>query len=237
MCMNWNRCRAILFAGLLGAAVSGPLPAQDEVVPANKEPRHVVKLENEWVRVIDVEIPEGERTLFHTHSLDYPYVLITSVTLFNQVYGQEPKDVKMEAGFIGYYRASTQGEYTHRFINRGPGTFRAIGIELLKPLQASDRVVAPQPATSGMETVLDNERVRAYRLRLAPGQSAGPLTIARPSIRIAMGEGRITEKVEGRYDAAFDLAPAQFVFRPQDTTTTVTNNGDREIELVEFVFK
>lgn len=240
--MNLNPCRTLLVAGLLGAAVSGPLPAQDEValdkvVPANQEPRHVVKLENEWVRVIDVEIPEGEQTLFHTHSLDYPYVLITSVTLFNQVYGQEPKDVKMEAGFIGYYRASTQGEYTHRFINRGPGTFRAIGIELLKPLQPSARVVAPLPAASGMETVLDNERVRAYRLRLAPGQSAGPLTIAGPSIRIAMGEGRITETVEGRYDAVFELAPAQFVFRPQDTTTTITNSGDREIELVEFVLK
>lgn len=240
--MNLNRCRGLLVAGLLCAGIALPGLAQDDaardvVVPANEEPRHVVKLENEWVRVIDVEIPEGEQTLFHTHSLDYPYVLITSVTLYNQVYGQEPKDVKMEAGFIGYYRASTQGAYTHRFINRGPGTFRAIGIELLKPLQPSDRVVAPLPAASGLETVLDSERVRAYRLRLAPGQSAGPLTIAGPSLRIAMGEGRISEKVEGRYDAVFDLAPAQFVFRPQDSTTTVTNSGEREIELVEFVFK
>jgi hypothetical protein len=226
-----------LLAGLLCAAVSGPLSAQDEVVPANREPRHVVKLENEWVRVIDVEIPEGERTMYHTHSLDYPYVLITSVTLFNQVYGQEPKDVNMQAGFIGYYRASTQGEYTHRFINRGPGTFRAIGIELLKPLQPSASVVAPLPASSGLETVLDNERVRAYRLRLAPGQSAGPVAIAGPSIRVAMGAGRIVEKVEGGEEAAFDLAPAQFMFRPQVTTTTVTNKGDREIEVVEFVFK
>lgn len=247
MDMNLKAIRELLIAGLLSAGVAVTAlaqdqvvqdqVAQDEVVPANEEPRHVVKLENEWVRVIDVEIPEGEQTLFHTHSLDYPYVLITSVTLYNQVYGQEPKDVKMEAGFIGYYRASTQGAYTHRFINRGPGTFRAIGIELLKPLQASARVLAPLPAASGLETVLDNERVRAYRLRLAPGQSAGPLALAGPSLRIAMGEGRITEQVEGRYDAVFDLAPAQFVFRPQDSTTTVTNSGEREIELVEFVFK
>lgn len=245
--MNSKPIRRLLVAGLLCAGLAATAAAQDQaaqdqssqnqVVPANEEPRHVVKLENEWVRVIDVEIPEGERTLFHTHSLDYPYVLVTSVTLYNQVYGQEPKDVKMEAGFIGYYRASNQGAYTHRFINRGPGTFRAIGIELLKPLQPSARVLAPLPAASGLETVLDNERVRAYRLRLAPGKSAGPLAIAGPSLRIAMGEGRITESVEGRYDAAFDLAPAQFVFRPQDSITTMTNSGEREIELVEFVFK
>ena len=57
---------------------------------------------------------------------------MTSVTLYNQISGQEPKDAKMEAGFVGYYDAATKGAYTHRFINRGPGVFRAIGIELLK---------------------------------------------------------------------------------------------------------
>lgn len=235
--MKWlEALRAMPVAAMLACGVA--MAANDDrVVPANEEPRHVVKLENEWVRVIDVEIPEGEQTLYHAHSLDYPYVLVTSVTLYNQIYGQEPKDVKMEAGSIGYYRASTQGTYTHRFINRGPGTFRAIGIELLKPLQPPVSVVEPMPASSGLETVLDNERVRAYRVRLAPGQSVGPVTIAGPSIRVAMGQGRIAEKVEGRYDAQFDLAPAQFVFRPQATTTTITNNGTTPVELVEFVLK
>ncbi|MEK6210179.1 MAG: hypothetical protein AABM64_07385 [Pseudomonadota bacterium] len=235
--MKWlEALRAMPVAAMLACGVA--MAANDDrVVPANEEPRHVVKLENEWVRVIDVEIPEGEQTLYHAHSLDYPYVLVASVTLYNQIYGQEPKDVKMEAGSIGYYRASTQGTYTHRFINRGPGTFRAIGIELLKPLQPPVSVVEPMPASSGLETVLDNERVRAYRVRLAPGQSVGPVTIAGPSIRVAMGQGRIAEKVEGRYDAQFDLAPAQFVFRPQATTTTITNNGTTPVELVEFVLK
>jgi len=228
--------RATPVAAMLACGVT--MAANDDrVVPANEEPRHVVKLENEWVRVIDVEIPEGEQTLYHAHSLDYPYVLVTSVTLYNQIYGQEPKDVKMEAGSIGYYRASTQGTYTHRFINRGPGTFRAIGIELLKPLQPPVSVIEPMPASSGLETVLDNERVRAYRVRLAPGQSVGPVTFAGPSIRVAMGQGRIAEKVEGRYEALFDLVPAQFVFRPQATTTTLTNDGTTPVELVEFVLK
>lgn len=233
---RFEALRRMLVAAVLGCGVAVAAD-DDRVVPANQEPRHVVKLENEWVRVIDVEIPEGEQTLYHAHSLDYPYVLVTSVTLYNQIYGQEPKDVKMEAGSIGYYRASTQGTYTHRFINRGPGTFRAIGIELLKPLQSPVSVVEPMPAASGLETVLDNERVRAYRLRLAPGQSAGPVTIAGPSIRVAMGQGRIAEKVDGRYDALFDLAPAQFVFRPQATTTTISNNGTTPVELIEFVLK
>jgi hypothetical protein len=163
--------------------------------------------------------------------------MISSVTLDNQVHGQEPKEVKIERGVVGYYRASTQGTYTHRFINRGPGTFRAIGIELLKPLQATGTVSAPLPESAAVKTVLDTERVRAYRIGLAPGESVGPITIPAPSIRIAMTAGRISERVEGRPDAMFDLAPAQFVFRDRTATTTIRNDGDTAVELVEFELK
>jgi len=206
----------------------------ERVVPANEEPRHVVKLENEWVRIVDVEIPEGEQTLYHTHSLDYPYVLVTSVTLYNQIYGEKAKDVKMNAGFIGYYDAATNGAYTHRFINRGPGTFRAIGIELLKP--ALQTTSSNLPPVEGAELALDNQRVGAYRIRLAPGASIGPLTIPGPSIRVALTDGKLQHEIEDTLTQT-RLTPAQFVFQPQTTTAKLTNAGDKELELVEFVLK
>jgi hypothetical protein len=225
-----------VIAAALAFTLAGPLLAQDDVVPADKEPRHVPKLVNEWVRVVDVEIPEGEQTLYHRHSLDYPYVLVTSVTLYNQVYGEEPKDVKMQAGFVGYYNAASKGAYTHRFINRGPGTFRAIGIELLQPIESG---AAPKPALlplEGAEIVLDNDRVGAYRIKIAPGASVGPVTIPGPSIRVAMGEGKLVDEIEDT-QTEMRLAPAQFVFQPQTTTATFTNIGGTELELVEFVLK
>ena len=222
---------------LLCLAAGGALAADDErVVPANEEPRHVVKLENEWVRVIDVEIPEGEQTQYHTHSLDYPYVLVTSVTLYNQIYGQEPKDAKMQAGFVGYYNAVAKGAYTHRFINRGPGTFRAIGIELMKPPSADATPGSALPPVTGAQIVLDNERVGAYRIKLAPGASLGPITIPGPSIRVAMGDGKLADEVEDTRTET-RLSPAQFVFQPQTTTATFTNTGATQVELVEFVLK
>jgi len=234
--MKLRLLRSGVTAALLCLACHGVFAADAErVVPANEEPRHVVKLENEWVRIVDVEIPEGEQTLYHTHSLDYPYVLVTSVTLFNQIYGQEPKDVKMQAGFIGYYNAAEKGAYTHRFINRGPGAFRAIGIELLKPVDPAAPTAA-LPALEGVETALDNARVGAYRIKLAPGASIGPLTIPGPSIRVAMGEGKLVHEFEDTQTET-RLAPAQFVFQPQTTTATFTNIGSTELELVEFVLK
>ena len=208
----------------------------DRIVPAHEEPRHVPKLANDWVRVIDVAIPEGGRTMFHAHSLDYPYLMVTSVTLQNQVYGQEPKDVKIERGFVGYYRA-VQGTYTHRFINRGPGTFRAIGIELLKSGPASTTVTAPLPEMPGFATVLDNERVRAWRVSLEPGQSIGPVTVPGPSLRVAIDAGRVVERTEGRAETTSDLVPAGFAFREQPYTATFSNPGGSRIEFVECSLK
>jgi hypothetical protein len=235
--MKRRLLRSGVWAALLCLACSGVMAADDErILPANEEPRHVVMLENEWVRVIDVEIPEGERTLYHTHSLDYPYVLVTSVTLYNQIYGQEPKDVKMQAGFIGYYDAASKGAYTHRFINRGPGAVRALGIEMLKPTEVPAAPNAALPALAGAEIALDNERVGAYRIKIAPGKSIGPLTIPGPSIRVAMGEGKMVHETEDTQSET-RIAPAQFVFQPQTTTAVFTNTGATELELVEFVLK
>jgi hypothetical protein len=166
--------KTVLTTPLLAACLTllslSAAASDDRVVPAHEEPHHVPKLENAWVRVIDVEIPEGEQTMFHAHALDYPYLMVTSVTLRNQVFGKDPKDMPITRGLVGYYSASTQGTYTHRFINLGPGTFRAIGIELLQAPVATGHsapAIAEQP---GLVAALDNAPVRAYRIGLNPGQ-------------------------------------------------------------------
>jgi hypothetical protein len=225
------RCAAAMLISLAGL----PAQAQDEVVPAHEEPRHVPKLVNEWVRIVDVEIPEGEQTLYHRHSVDYPYVLVSSVTLYNQVHGKEPQDSKMERGFVGYYDVNAKGAYTHRFINRGPGVFRAIGIELMKPVPPEGK--PGLPGIPGVEKVLDNNRVGAYRIKLAPGASSGPIVLPGPSVRVSVGSGRVRDKVAGSGESTLDLSPALFQFRDAAVTTTITNIGSQDIELVEIVLK
>ncbi len=228
-------------AALLAACIALlPLAAaaEDErVVPAHEEPRHVPKLSNAWVRVIDVEIPEGERTLFHAHALDYPFLMVTSVTLRNQVDGEAAKDMPIKRGLVGYYSASTQGTYTHRFINLGPGTFRAIGIELLQPAPRGGAGSAPIPEQPGIATVLDNPRVRAYRIVLQPGQTLGPVRIAGPSLRVALTPGLIADQAPGAEAVETAIAPAKFSFSENARVTTLTNRGDQPVELVEFEFK
>jgi hypothetical protein len=224
---------------LLSALTAVPAVADedDRIVPAHEEPRHVPKLVNRWVRVIDVEIPEGERTLYHAHSLDYPYLMISSVTLRNQTPGQEARDMPVTRGVVGYYRAATQGTYTHRFINLGPGTFRAIGIELLTPLSMGRPETASLPEQPGLATVLDNERARAYRIVLQPGQSLGPLALPGPGLLVGMTPGRLSYRLSDAAETRVDMSPAAFRFHEEPSVVTLTNAGDQPLELVEFQFK
>lgn len=229
--------KTALLAACLALLPLAAAAEDDRIVPAHEEPRHVPKLVNAWVRVIDVEIPEGERTLFHAHALDYPYLMVTSVTLRNQVHGQEAKDMPIKRGLVGYYSASTQGAYTHRFINLGPGTFRAIGIELLQPPARGGSASPPNPDQAGLTTVLDNERVRAYRIVLQPGQTIGPLRISGPSLRVALTPGLIADQSAGAEALEAAVAPAKFFFSEATRVTTLTNRGEQPVELVEFEFK
>jgi hypothetical protein len=48
-------------------------------IPVDQEPHRRVLLENQYARVLDVQIPPGESSLFHTHSYDNPSVRIRGV--------------------------------------------------------------------------------------------------------------------------------------------------------------
>jgi hypothetical protein len=209
--------------------------AEDRVIPASQEPRHVVKLENAVVRIIDVEIPPGYRTLMHEHANNYAYLMVSAARLRNEVPGKPPADMDIPAGLVGYYRAS-EGAYVHRFTNIGETQFRAIGIELLS-LAAAPEITTPRDLLSGYVTVLDNERVRAYRLVLQPGQSTGLVRVAPRTVRVAETAGSLTERSAEGSTRELKLAPAQFEWRSDAAAMALTNTGSSAVELYEFELK
>ena len=221
--------------GLLSFLVLGSGWAEEQVVDAKDEPHHRPKFVNEVVRVLDVEVLPGEGTLYHTHSLDYPYVMLSTSLLKNDIPGKPQTDLNITAGLIGYYRAS-QGAYTHRFTNVDNKSFRAIGIELLSnaPLGGGGM---PLTESAVVKKVLDNERVRGYRLTLTPGESIGPLTLPGRSVRVAQTAGAIEQSVNGGESTKVSLALAQFEWRETAASYVLRNVGETTMELVEFEFK
>ena len=49
-------------------------------VPVSKEPRHHVTFENPQLRILDVNIPPGDKSLDHRHDLDIATVSMTMGT-------------------------------------------------------------------------------------------------------------------------------------------------------------
>jgi len=230
-----RHARALLYAAFVAFATAGNARADDTPVAAQNEPSHHNKFENAVVRILDVEVPPGKATQFHTHSVDYPYLMIYDAALKNELPGKEPTDLPIKAGLIGYYKAS-QGAYTHRFVNAGTSSFRAIGIELLgNRLAPEDTPILP--AGAGFEKVLDNERVRAYRIGLTPGATAGPATMAGPSVLVAMGEGSLERIVGDHAVERIELTPARFEWQGGPTTWMLKNAGERRLDLVWFEIK
>ena len=209
--------------------------AEEKIVDAKDEPHHRPKFVNDVVRVLDVEVLPGEGTLYHTHSLDYPYLMLSTSLLKNDIPGKPQADLNITAGLIGYYRAS-QGAYTHRFTNVDSKPFRAIGIELLSnaPLGGGG---APLTESAVVKKVLDNERVRGYRLTLAPGESIGPVTLPGRSVRVVQTAGVFEQSVNGGESTKVSLALAQFEWRETAASYVLKNVGETTMELVEFEFK
>ncbi len=221
--------------GVFLFAFLGVVYAQEQAVDAKDELHHRPKFVNEVVRVLDVEVLPGAATQYHTHALDYPYLMLSTTLLKNDIPGKPQADLNIKLGLVGYYRAS-QGAYTHRFTNVDTTTFRAIGIELLsdKPLGSGAEAVAEN---TNVKKVLDNERVRGYRLTLQPGESVGPLSLPGRSVRVAQTAGVIEQSINDGAPRRISIQLAQFEWRESAAKFVLKNVGDTTIELVEFEFK
>ena len=88
---------AVLLASAAVANAQSP-------VPVDEEPHHHVVLKNEWVEVMRVTVPPGERTLYHTHSHDRGAIDLTAGAITQQDVGgdeSQPQPTKPGAVWLG----------------------------------------------------------------------------------------------------------------------------------------
>src|SRR5215210_8755107 len=119
---------AALACGLHAQGVATP----EFQVPAIREPHHFVKLDNKYVRVLDVTVPGFDGTLFHIHENPYFWISIGPETLRAVTLGS--KDVVELDAADGQVRYSPV--VTHRVGNIAASTFRNITVQI----QARDDV-------------------------------------------------------------------------------------------------
>src|SRR5712692_186411 len=130
------------------------------------EPRHHPKFENEFVRIWDVTVPAGDATLWHAHRNDNVVVTLGGASLRIETVGAATAEVEWNFGDVKFGKAT----YVHRAMNVGTTPFHNLTIELLKSPPGSQGL-STQTGQANRQPVFENERVRVYRLSLAPGES------------------------------------------------------------------
>jgi len=222
----------------LAAVVTGPAGAQSAppdtgVVPVFKEPRHHVALENSLVRLLDVRVGPGDRTLYHTHANRHVAVVIAGARTTEQRYGQPASKADSVADAVGSIFDNTGNAlpYTHRVANVDTVSFRYLTAQLL----ASSGVDAPVlPAASGLRLERETTGARAYVVTLAPGQSTASHRHAQPGLTVQVGPGSIGLEGTAAHSASPQRGAGAWWWRAAGTSHAIHNTGAVPVQIVEI---
>jgi pimeloyl-ACP methyl ester carboxylesterase len=217
----------------LSANPAARTAASGGVVPITAEPDHKIRFDNGSVRMYEVVLPPGRATLPHEHRADNFTVFFSTAPVTVEPYGGgEPVVIETAPGAVGF-TSTAGGPYSHRVVAGGEETFRVIAMELLSSPPATSMHSTPRLG-SAFEVVLENERGRAYRITLAPGESTGPFTRPAGTALFAVSAGRVSETGSGGQARLWDFEPAQFRWFDHAETLSLRNEGRTTVELVEI---
>jgi quercetin dioxygenase-like cupin family protein len=221
-----------------GLALALPAIAQQEPapVPVEKASYHWPVFRNDLILALRVIFPPGRGSNYHIHSLDQIGVLVEAGANAGQEYGKQPTPPRPGTkGSVGY-TAYSKESYTHKATNMGSTPFHNVVIALLYP-QPGRFTAGSRNDVPGYAQVLDNERVRAWRLKLDPGQSAAPITQKAPGLRVVIDGGEVTEFGANEPDRAQALRVGDFYWQDAGATRGIRNTGSTPIEIVELELK
>ena len=121
------RMKRVFVAALLTLPLLAALAVAPEV-EITSEPSHHLVLENEHVRVFQVEIAPNTASLLHRHRHDYLFVALGDSHVSNEVVAKAPVDLKLANGETRF----TAGNFTHVARNLSDQPFRNVTIDLIE---------------------------------------------------------------------------------------------------------
>jgi hypothetical protein len=206
------------------------------VVPVEQAPYHVPVFSNDYVRVLNVVIPPGRTSGFHRHALDTVGVQMTDTERTAELPGGPVTNSQLRQPGTVQFALYSRTPTAHAVSVTGAGTFHNVVVELLQPTTYGFAPGSRDGAT-GYTVVLDNERVRAWRLVLAPGEQAAPIAQAAPGLRIVVRGGELIESITDRPDRGMAPRAGEIYWQDGSETRAVRNVGAAPLELVEIELK
>jgi quercetin dioxygenase-like cupin family protein len=205
-------------------------------VLASNEPHHHVVLQNGAVRVFRVMIPPGRSTLWHEHNFDFVVLAVNGTKLQVEV-PTIPQAITgtMVTKTLTYTNYAGK-HFVHRIANTDIVVNHQLCLEIIPSspsgFEVSDRSEAPQ-----YKMEIDNTRIRAWRIQLAPGEIADSITQKAPGVRFVLSGDRIAETDSGGAVKEAVIQTGDFAWLPGATARSVSNAGSSPLELVEVELK
>jgi quercetin dioxygenase-like cupin family protein len=219
--------RVAEFVGLC-CLVCGATASAQSVVAIDQEPAHRLVLQNVNVRVFEVTLPPGEDSLWHVHRHDGISVRLADATIEDEPTDGQAETLRLRRGAVAY--GSTPTARTHRVRNVGETTFHNVYVELL----TDDDVGEHHAAASDRRVEFENERVRALRRVLAPGESTGMHTHAASGVAVLVTAGRLAIHSPQGTARTSDVDAGTVQWIDSGTTHSLKNVGDAPIEIVDI---
>jgi len=231
--------RRLIFAALVFCAIA--LAAQNtSEVEITAEPRHHLAIENQYVRVFQVEVAPHDATLMHIHRHDYVYVSLVAADISNEVKGQPPAEVKLQTGETRF-RA---GNFAHIARNLADTPFRNVTIEFLQdeaahrtPPAKWDEERGLHVLTGGTQDIMFvHDGVRVSEVDLQPGATLPSHHHSGPHLMVAVTDLDVRSDVEGQAPMPGHFKSGHVKWLPGGYTHTLTNTGKQEAKFVTLEF-
>jgi quercetin dioxygenase-like cupin family protein len=229
----------LLFPALLLTAIVLTAQTTSEV-EITAEQHHHLALENQSVRVFQVEVAPHDSTLLHIHHHDYVYVTLGAADLSNEVKGKPPVEVKLQDGETRF----SAGNFAHIARNLADTPFRNVTIEIMQDEAAHK---TPPPAwdedrglhifTGGTQHIMFvQDGVRVSENELQPGAMIPSHHHTGPHLVVALTDLNFRSDIEGQAPRPIQIKSGDVKWVPGGYTHTVTNTGKQEAKFVTLEF-
>jgi quercetin dioxygenase-like cupin family protein len=228
--------RTLLLVPLMAFVVLAQAPE----VELTAEPSHHLALENEYVRVFQVELAGHAATLMHRHRHDYFFVTLGDSHVSNEVEGKPPVELTLADGETRF----TPGNFAHIARNLSAQPFRNVTIELLQdeklrtapsrwPMEGGDKNFS-----GGHVKILSvRDGARVCEIGLQPGATQPSHRHDGPFLVVAITDLDLRSDREGQRAISIHLKAGDIKWLPGGYTHTLTNTGASPSRHVIVEFK
>jgi quercetin dioxygenase-like cupin family protein len=264
-----RRSRGRRFLGLLCLALTGSAFAQPDIpegydeavdgpiVPVHHEPHHRQLFQQGAVRVIELQIPPGDRSWYHSHEWPILYLTLSRSRTRTVNIDADANAAGRGAPPPGGRGAPARGArpggrgapagpgaptgprafastgyienpVIHRVENMGTGLFRAMGV--INETMGDESQTSEQAGFQATPD-LENAWFRSYRMTLAPGEATPAHRHTTPVVifQATDGHGRASGPMSWEFNE-----PGQWAYFPAGTEHSFRNSGDAPLELLEI---